>query len=249
MHKLKLTFAWLLLSSWSAISFAQGTPADGLNLAKEGDFKAALKIWKPQATSGNAESQYYLGVSYRDGLGVDADLQLFKYWTSQSAFNGSSSAMFNLAVMYEYEQGVKQDLEKAYHWYSLAAFEGDTEAMVRAGQLLRKKDLLCEDNLYCDFISQNYYKPSAQSGNTKAMVYVANMIALAGTNEQVIHSLKWHIIADKIGIQDEFLSANTKKILEPGNWEGNQLEAAYKLASDCIKKYLEDCSVPKLLQH
>lgn len=249
MHILKLFFVGLLFSSWSVISFAQGTPADGLKLAKEGDFKAALKIWEPLAISGDAESQYYMGVAYRDGLGVDVDLELFKHWTSQSAFNGSRSAMFNLAVMYEYEQGVKQDLEKAYHWYSIAAYQGDTEAMVRAGQLLRKKDLLCEDKLYCDFISHKYYKPSAQSGNTKAMVYMANMIALAGTNEQIVHSLKWLIIADKIGIQDEFLSLNANKILEPSNWKDNEIAAAYKLASDCFKKYLEDCSVPHLLQN
>ena len=80
------------------MSLAEDTKK-GLQFAVNGNYEAAIDIWLPLPEEGDAEAQYYMGVVYKDGLGVETNYDEFRHWTSKSAFQGSPSAMFNLGVM------------------------------------------------------------------------------------------------------------------------------------------------------
>ena len=215
----------------------------GLGLAVNGNFKEAVDVWLPLAESGDMEAQYYMGVVYRDGLGVAINYDKFKLWTSRSAFQGSTSAMYNLGAMYENALGVMEDKQKAFLWYSRAAQQGDVEAMVRSGRALRGQDYLCEDKLHCDYIIKYFYKPAAEKANTEAMVYMANILLISNSSDKKVEALAWLLIARKIGIEDEFLDDNVEKIL--AEFRGKALyKMAVKAAIVCETKYLEGCYFP-----
>ena len=212
----------------------------GLQFAVNGDYRQAVDIWLPLAEEGDAEAQYYMGVVYKDGLGIEINYDEFRYWTSKSAFQGSSSAMFNLGTMYEYSLGVNEDKNKAFLWYSRAAQEGDVEARVRAGRMIRGEDYLCEDQLHCDYIVEYYYRPAAEQANTEAMVYMANILLIKQNYIESVEALGWLMIAEKLGIRDEFLSANVAKIINEFR-DRDVFPFAELFLEDCLKKNLQEC--------
>lgn len=212
----------------------------GLQYAITGDYGQAIDIWLPLAEAGDAEAQYYIGVVYKDGLGVEINYDKFRYWTSKSAFRGSSSAMFNLGVMYEHSLGVPEDKNKALLWYSRAALEGDVEASVMAGRLLRGEDYLCEDQLHCDYIVNYYYRPAAERANIDAMIYMANILLLKQNYAESVKALGWLLIAQEIGIKDQFLNANVENIINEFRDRDVFLRATL-FASSCKNKNLKQC--------
>lgn len=46
----------------------------GLSAAQTGDFKTALKEWKPLAEQGDKTAQFNLGIMYHQGTGVPQDI-------------------------------------------------------------------------------------------------------------------------------------------------------------------------------
>ena len=95
----------------------------GYDLALQGKYLEAFKIWKPLAEKGNERAQYSLGVMYRDSMGIDQNYKLAEKWTRLSAEQGNSSAAFNLAHIYQLGLGVKKDFTQAMEWYDKASLE------------------------------------------------------------------------------------------------------------------------------
>ena len=56
---------------------------DGLNAYNEGDFKTALREWRPLAEQGHAEAQVNLGVLYESGSGVPQNLDLERFQSTR----------------------------------------------------------------------------------------------------------------------------------------------------------------------
>jgi hypothetical protein len=52
---------------------------------------------QPQAKTGDARSQYYMGRMYAEGIGVNKDNQLATYWFQKAAEQGSADSQFRLA--------------------------------------------------------------------------------------------------------------------------------------------------------
>ena len=69
----------------------------------------AANLLPPLARSGDRIAQYYLGVVYADGIGVQADdFQAF-FWFKRSADKGYLPAQHQVAVAYRTGAGVLQD--------------------------------------------------------------------------------------------------------------------------------------------
>ena len=229
-----------LCSFSSNVSLAEDAKK-GLQFAVNGEYRQAVDIWLPLAEEGDAEAQYYMGVVYKDGLGVEINYDQFRYWTSRSAFQGSPSAMFNLGIMYEYSLGVNEDKNKAFLWYSRAAQEGDVEASVRAGRMIRGDDFLCEDQLNCDYIVEYYYRPAAEQANTEAMVYMANIFLIQRSYIDSVEALGWLLIAQELGIRDQFLQTSVAKIID--DFRDKEVFPQAKLfASSCKNRNLKQCN-------
>ncbi len=79
--------------SWSA-DFDKGYDA-----YKKGDYKTALREWRPLAEQGYARAQYTLGLMYRKGLGVVQDYKTAVKWYTLAAEQGLARAQHNLGVL------------------------------------------------------------------------------------------------------------------------------------------------------
>ncbi|MCE2510574.1 MAG: sel1 repeat family protein [Alphaproteobacteria bacterium] len=100
----------------------------GLNAYKEEDFAKALAEWKPLAEQGDVQAQFYLGLIYGFGQGVEKDLVEAVRWWQLAAERGNIAAQSNLGFMYKYGNGVPQDIVLAYMWSKIAALGGATFA-------------------------------------------------------------------------------------------------------------------------
>ncbi len=84
-------------------------------------YATALKIWLPQAESGDARAQNYVGEIFEKGLGQLPDYQLAAQWYGKAATQGYSRAQINLGHLYEMGLGVSQDKKRALDLYRLAS--------------------------------------------------------------------------------------------------------------------------------
>ena len=105
----------------------------GLAAHNRGDFRTALREWRPLAEQGDADSQYNLGLMYQLGQGVPQDDKAVVKWYKLAAEQGNASAQYNLGLIYEMAQGVPQDYKAAVKWYRLAAKQGDVYTQYRLG--------------------------------------------------------------------------------------------------------------------
>ena len=107
----------------------------GLDAAKQGDYVAAVRAWRPLAERGHVEAQYYMGVAYRNGRGVPENDGEAVKWYRLAAEQGHSGAQHNLGASYRSGRGVPEDGAEAAKWYRLAAEQGLLRAQYALGLL------------------------------------------------------------------------------------------------------------------
>jgi len=118
-HKfLSILLVYLLLS----LSVHADDFIDGFEAAKKGDFKTAMKLWRPMAEQGHAKAQYNLGLMYARGDGVPEDDKQAVKWLRLAAEQGDAKAQAVLAYMYGEGDGISEDNKQAVKWYQLAAY-------------------------------------------------------------------------------------------------------------------------------
>lgn len=86
---------------------------EGVIAYKAGDFKIAHDLWIPIAKSGNPKAQNALGLLYRKGLGVDADIEKSRQWYSMSATQGDPVGLFSLGDIGLEKASTKEDTLQA----------------------------------------------------------------------------------------------------------------------------------------
>ena len=91
---------------------------DALAAYKKGDYKTALKLWKPLAEQGAANAQVALGAIYGS---AGNDKEAVK-WYQLAAEQGDAKAQAVLAYMYGEGDGISEDNKQAVKWYQLAAY-------------------------------------------------------------------------------------------------------------------------------
>lgn len=60
----------------------------GLEAYEKGDYKTALKMFKPLAEQGDGDAQFCLGVMYANGFGVPKDYIQAHLWLNLAGVNG-----------------------------------------------------------------------------------------------------------------------------------------------------------------
>jgi TPR repeat protein len=97
----------------------------GMKAYESGDYKTAVREWKPLAEKGDANAQHKLGRMYRDGKGVSKDYKIAVKWFRLGANQGYAGAELSLGWMYDNGYGVPKDDKTAVKWYRLAAEQGN----------------------------------------------------------------------------------------------------------------------------
>jgi TPR repeat protein len=95
------------------------------------DIETAVKSadhYAQDADNGDAQAQYYLGICYANGEGVQKDDAKAFEWTQKVAQQGYAKAQVNLGVLYYQGDGIGQNTEKADEWFAKASQQGDKTA-------------------------------------------------------------------------------------------------------------------------
>ena len=132
MRKFQILAATVALALVTAVW--GGDSQKGLDAYNSMDYETALVVWQPLAESGDAGSQYGLGMMYGNGFGVAMDDALALKWYGLAADQGHAGAQCNLAVMHQNGWGVPLNEEEAARYYMLAAEQGVAQAMTALGR-------------------------------------------------------------------------------------------------------------------
>ena len=96
---------------------------DGVVAYLMGDYEKAYNtmISLAKTNDKDALAQYYLGVMYLKGQGVEQDYEEAGKWLRKASENRLPQAQYKLASLYTEGKGVPKDYEFAYIWYSIGA--------------------------------------------------------------------------------------------------------------------------------
>jgi uncharacterized protein len=101
---------------------------EGIAAYKLGNYPNAFAKLNPLAAKGDVDAQFFLGVMYFRGQGVEQDFQQSLKWYLKAAEQGDAQAQSKLGVMFGNGHGIPQDIVQAHKWYSLAALAGNEDA-------------------------------------------------------------------------------------------------------------------------
>lgn len=131
MKKKLITILMLLIPMYIGIS-ASALQDNGES--KQAKYSATLR----SALSGNAESQYILGKSYRNGEFTDRDIQMGMDWLEKAVTQHHIEAIRELADVYlKREAGSHMQYKSLELYRSLADDTDDTDAMICIGRMFQ----------------------------------------------------------------------------------------------------------------
>ena len=93
----------------------------GMNVPGRGDYKAAIRHWRPLAERGAAEAQYNLAQMYMAGHGVAKNAELAARWYTRAAEQAHMMSWYRLGRMHVEGRGVEADHVRAHMWLGLCA--------------------------------------------------------------------------------------------------------------------------------
>ena len=167
------------------------------------NYTTALKIWLPQANSGDAEAQVFVGEIYEDGMGVKPDYSKAALWYQRASEQGDARAMINLGNLYEQGLGVNKDAVKALNFYRKAAgikngtleLTSDEERALRLSQAQENEKLKARVLALTDQLKLNQNALSRRqaelSDARRKMINAQNELrTIANTNNQAKQSAR-----------------------------------------------------------
>ena len=137
----------LLVITLSSTAFGDDF-IDGLAAYKKGDYKTAVKLWKPLAEKGDVRAQAVLGAMYDNGKGVEQDYKQAVKWYRLAAEQGDASTQNNLGVRYGNGQGVIINYTEAVRLYNLSARQGNEYGMYNFAGMYKDGKGVEEDKIY-----------------------------------------------------------------------------------------------------
>ena len=175
----------------------------GAHHAAKGDYKTAYNIWKVFAEEGDAKSQFYLGVSYENGLGekgsgVEKDYPQALFWYIKAGEQGIARAHYNIGNMFFNGRGMSVDYKEASRRFKLAADQDYPPAQYNYAYGL-EQGLGGEKDPNAAF---EWYLKAAENGLAKAQIKVAKSYetGLLGVTKDKAKAVEWY---EKASIQKE----------------------------------------------
>ncbi|RGB30585.1 hypothetical protein C1646_817829 [Rhizophagus diaphanus] len=130
-----------------------------------------------------------LAVHYKNGEGIEKNLEKAFHWYQKAAENGHTGAMNNLANGYYNGEGTEKNLEKAFHWYQKAAENGQEHAMFNLAACYRNGEGI-EKNLEKAF---HWYQKAAKNGYTDAVINLVTCYENGeGTEKNLEKAFYWY---------------------------------------------------------
>ncbi|ATX81573.1 Sel1 repeat-containing protein [Mariprofundus ferrinatatus] len=110
---------------------AESIADQALLLASKGENTKAAELFLEAAEQGNRPAQYFLGLIYARGDGVEKDMNKAFMWLEKASMGGHPKAVYHLAEMYVHGEGTSIDHVKAMAWFWVGTTLGDRYAEKR----------------------------------------------------------------------------------------------------------------------
>ena len=142
---------------------------DGAYAYLQGDYETAYNTMISLAkTSEDKIAQYYLGIMYMKGQGVEQDYEKAGEWFRKASEQGLAVAMYKLAELYTEGKGVPKDLEFAYIWYSVGAVHNHKKSInsvEKAKSRLSSEEISSANQLVAEYV-EKYGPKDEEEGKT-----------------------------------------------------------------------------------
>ena len=156
------------------------------DLAKEGQAKLIAQLRNLES---DATAQYFLGVCYEKGFGVDKSSEKAVECYHKSAEQGNARAQNNLGVCYTKGQGVERSYTEAVKWYRKSAEQGHAYAQVNLGWCYANGRGV--EQSYTEAVK--WYRKSAEQGNVSAQCNLGWCYANGqGVEQSYTEAVKWY---------------------------------------------------------
>ena len=100
----------------------------------------ATQLREQAARNGHALAQLKLGLSYKDGNGVEKNPDQAVYWLGKAAEQGLADAQYELGLCYQSGNGTQKDINQAVSWFRKAADQQHGEAQYELGMCYLRGD-------------------------------------------------------------------------------------------------------------
>ena len=100
-----------------------------------GEYDKAATMLERAVEQGHSAARLPLAAMYREGMGVDQNLQKAVALFTVSANEGYPSAQFTLGALYRAGEGVEVDYKKALKWFFRAARQGEVDSQNNLGTM------------------------------------------------------------------------------------------------------------------
>jgi len=142
---------------------------DGVVAYLMADYEKAFTTMQSLAeTSDHGFAQYYMGMMYLKGQGVDQDYEAASNWFRKASEKNIPQAQYKLGDLYFKGRGVPKDYEYAYIWYSVGAshkHELSEKSVKKAKNKLSDEELKEADKVIVTYIKK--YGPEKDIDRTK----------------------------------------------------------------------------------
>ena len=121
---------------------------------------------KAQASQGDSNAQYQLGLLYQTGNGVEENIYQAIHWLTRAANANHVQAQYALAMLYRENASKPGDEQRAVNWYRRAAQAGNADAQYSLGLLYANGDMVTQDAE----LAKKWFRLSAEQGNMAAKI-------------------------------------------------------------------------------
>lgn len=110
------------------------------------DDSLALPLLRTASAAGDAEANYWLGLSYEKGLGVKADQHEANVWFRKGAEMGDAACQNALAINVAEGNGASKNETEAVEWFRKSAEQGNYEAACNLAIHYQRGEGVATDN-------------------------------------------------------------------------------------------------------
>jgi len=100
------------------------------------DYQKSVARFRKAANAHNDEAQFYLGLAYKEGKGVEKNLEHAHSLFLKAALQGHSLAQLYVSADYMNGEGVTQDIKEAFFWLEASVNAGNANAQVNLADLM-----------------------------------------------------------------------------------------------------------------
>ncbi len=190
------------------------------------------KLWQ-RADSGDAKSQYDMGIRYTNGIGVAQRYDIAADWFRKAAMQDHTESLYMLGMAHYAGRGVPKNHALAVPWLQKAADNGHVRAMYQLGDAFANGRGVVKSPLW----AARWYGKAAMRGHRRAQ-YVFGVGHAAGLGMPVnrVEGGKWLRIAGKAGHADaaRVRKALAKKMTPVELKSARRLAAAWRVDRTAI---------------